>query len=715
MGLTLLAGLGLLGEQGARIGGLLFEPLGPGWVGFAAAAVFLLAPRARLRQRAGTTLTLAILLLLAWWPLRAWRESSVRTERKVVASIVGPEGSGRVERVAFLDLSDAKHRIPLGRIAGRSRDLTLEVAGYIRVPETGEYQFELRSGGPTTLSIGGKDLGVTRSFARARLNEGLHRIVIRYKPRTGRAFLDLAWDRPAFIEVLPAYYSIDSVPGRLDLSVIREWERRALVSLLVSLVWWGLVSIWIVRAGANKSLLVRSLYQRLGIVRVVDEVRGHPFAKPCLLVFGSAVLFLSAVWLAWSPSDRDHDFYRETSSEFMMQTVSIVDLRDQPLRSLWFLHIQPPMLDGIRVVAALLSSARLGEEELAREVDRTLRAVWLLFYGLLCALLCLWLCQTGTRGPAVGASLLFAAHPSSVFYAGFLDSTLLSALAITWFCYELWKIDGARSSLLRLGIATLTLFFTRSMFQWPFLVVLATSLALLRVPWRRLGVLVAAVGLVMGLHVSKQYWLFGTTSTSTFAGYNGCRSIGAPLGWDISDMERPLPDFPARSVARVLAREHKANGEYNFNQLHYLRISFGLWDRYQRTLLRRPFGEILAAYRNNVGIYLKPSSRYYIESPIVDRLYWRSLYERLFSGGVWIGLVLAAIGAWTSGASAQSVPRALGLVLPVLYIALVSVVFESGENMRFRFFVEPVVYVFVVSRFQQLARRFGLPSKDRQS
>jgi hypothetical protein len=49
--------------------------------------------------------------------------------------------------------------------------------------------------------------------------------------------------------------------------------------------------------------------------------------------------------------------------------------------------------------------------------------------------------------------------------------------------------------------------------------------------------------------------------------------------------------------------------------------------------------------------------------------------------------------------------RGLGLALPVLFVFAASVMFERGENMRFKFFVEPVLYVFIVSQLGTLARR----------
>ncbi|HJS74150.1 MAG TPA: hypothetical protein VJ921_07690, partial [Vicinamibacteria bacterium] len=217
---------------------------------------------------------------------------------------------------------------------------------------------------------------------------------------------------------------------------------------------------------------------------------------------------------------------------------------------------------------------------------------------------------------------------------------------------------------------------------------------------RRLARLVAVAGLVIGLHVLKQYWLFGTTSTSSFAGYNGCRSIGADVSWDTRDFEGRPPRMPPPGAARVLSRDAKINGEYNFNQLSYLRISYALMERYRTALTTQPVRRTLSAYRENLRLYLLPSSRYE-ESPLVARLPWRGLYEALTSGSVFVGLLLLSAATWSVGnRSSASIARGLALAIPVGYAALGSIVFESGENMRFRFFVEPVLYLFVASQLK---------------
>ena len=44
------------------------------------------------------------------------------------------------------------------------------------------------------------------------------------------------------------------------------------------------------------------------------------------------------------------------------------------------------------------------------------------------------------------------------------------------------------------------------------------------------------------------------------------------------------------------------------------------------------------------------------------------------------------------------------MVMPGLFIFLATVLFEKGENMRFKFFLEPVYYIFLASQFLVLCR-----------
>ena len=48
--------------------------------------------------------------------------------------------------------------------------------------------------------------------------------------------------------------------------------------------------------------------------------------------------------------------------------------------------------------------------------------------------------------------------------------------------------------------------------------------------------------------------------------------------------------------------------------------------------------------------------------------------------------------------------QGLGLMLPGLYVFLASVLLDKGENMRFKFFLEPVMFVLVVSQLYFVLR-----------
>ncbi len=701
--LTALAVLVRLGEQGSRIGELLCPELDAKWLAATALAIFLITPKTR-GSIPWASLAVHLAVLAVWGlSLRAWLGSPGGSDPTLASVSRSSDDRSDVERVVSLDLGNAAKHLPVRRLSGRNRDITLKISGFLRVVESGVHRFDVRTDGKADLTIDGEPLGPEKAGSTTvSLLPGLHPVEIEYERGSGPAFLRVDWNRPSFFELLPFHGYFSSSPTRLDPPTIRRMETLAVLSLLSSALWWTFCGLLVVRVGEGRAKLYQALSGAGRIDAGVAWVRNHSFLRPCLSVAIGSVLFLAVVLLSLLPRDRDHVFYRETSSEFMMQTVSVADLKQQPFRSLWFLHIQPPLLDAIRMVAAQLSSAS-EDEELVREVDGVIRLLWVLGHAALATLICLWLCRTTSPKFAVTASILFAAHPAGVFYATLLDSTLLSSLWFTWCCYELWRFYEGRGSVARLVVATLALFFTRSIFQWPFLLLMAGALLLLRARRREVTIFAAVVGVAASLYVGKQFALFGMTYTSSFAGYNGLRSISGDLTWDIKDMRRRIPQLPPPSAARVLSREAKVNGEYNFNQLHYLRISFGLMDRYKRTLLRNPALATLNAYRENLRLYLEPSSRYSANA-VVDGLPWRSLYDRLFSGTLWVFFAVSALGVWVFVTRGRRLGPGVGLALPVAYVILASILFESGENMRFRFFVEPVIYVFVLS---QLHRSIG--------
>jgi hypothetical protein len=241
---------------------------------------------------------------------------------------------------------------------------------------------------------------------------------------------------------------------------------------------------------------------------------------------------------------------------------------------------------------------------------------------------------------------------------------------------------------------------TRSVFQWPALVVVLTALLLARVPWRRIAVVAAVAGMVVLAFTTKQMVLFDLPYTSSFAGLNLCRSIGTcdPLTEEEVRAAREFLDHhPEGTAASVLSRTRTLAGD-NLNALPYLDEHKRQLLAYRKTMTHKTVGQLFGEYTTNFRLFLQPSSRY-TPHLIVDRLPWREEYDAVFSGRTLLLLLVASVAVWLAQHRRwPDILRGAGLAMVCGYIAAVSILFERGENQRFKFFVEPAVVVLVLSQ-----------------
>ena len=426
-------------------------------------------------------------------------------------------------------------------------------------------------------------------------------------------------------------------------------------------------------------------------------------------VFVAGLLLMGGLQARYLPFAYEETYFQEHSSEDMMQTVSLVDLRERPGEALLFLHIQPPLLDGLRALLARLWPG-LGKRALLVRVDRGLYLIWMLVYASMAVLVFRWLRHLlSSTWIAVLAALAFLVHPAAIFYATYLEGTLLTSFGILWLCYALWRIP-ARGATASLCATYLMLFFVRSIFQWPALLVLVAALLLRQAPRRSVLVFALSGTAVVGSFMLKQYLVFGSTATSSFAGSSCLQALGEvpEMGFS-ANVNTPLgPLFPRVSGGRypsVLTRETKIGGAHNFNHLADLRNERELARRCFRRLASDPLWSTLSAWSENVAIFFQPSSRYVTSHVIVDRLPWRGAYDWVFSGPRLVFLLATGAVLWIRRRTVGGIVRGLGLALPVVLVSAACVMFERDENMRYKFFVEPVLYVFLVAQAGALARR----------
>jgi hypothetical protein len=409
----------------------------------------------------------------------------------------------------------------------------------------------------------------------------------------------------------------------------------------------------------------------------------------------------------------DGMYFHPWSSETMMQTVSLKFLREAPIRTLLSIHIQPPAFDAVRAALAL-PLQDLSDEAAVRQVDLALYTLGAVILAMLVALVFRWLAEYSLAVACMG-TLLLLLHPASIFFATFLDSTLLSSFLVSGTYFLLWKIkNGQAIPIVSFSLLVLALFFTRSIFQWPAMLIFGLCLYLLGIRPRILGTFLVTTCLISGVYLAKQAYQFGLLSTTSFSGINLANSIGVGFETEmyttyldhIGDHASDDPSLPG-----VLTSRSKINGEPNFNNIAYLELNRRLLTRYGDALRSASFERLAGSYLENALIYFMPTSTY-SGHVIVDHLPWTRLYNAVFSAPVLPILLLVSFLIWAARAvKLRTIRKGVGVLLPALYILAVSIFSDKGENMRFKFWLEPIMVVFLMSQFHAVARQLRHASK----
>lgn len=691
--LALLALSGALASEGVRVGSAV-PPSPPVWALILAALLFRLARR---REgdgaRAWTWAALLVATLAGGLALDAWRQSTRDRDGALVARVTSPSDPAAETRVVGLTLRDLAAPRRLAERVGRRGDVALVADGFVTLPRSGGQRFELSCAGTCALAIDGHVVARASgeqapSRVDVALDAGPHALRLELTQPGPRARLALDWDGPARVDWRPLGALVGPAPvdpARLRAEARLTVARTAAAAILTTLAWLALACLvprliavaWAAGRAAGRAWWADALHRR------------------ALLAGGLAVVFL-VLLRAWAaPHALPGGYLHAWSSEYMMQTVSAADLRSEPLLSLLYLHIQPPLFDALRALL-VARHAELDGAALLQAVDADLYRCWGLASGAAVALVCAWLARLrGSVAGTLGAAL-FALHPAVIFYATFLDTTFVSAAGVLWLTYELWRAGAGRGSAARLLAALIALLLTRSIVQWPFVFVAAASLALVGAERRLAARALLPFALATALFVGKQYALFGLTITSSFGPDSFCKGLSE---FCLGTTPVAVPRLPPPGAASVLRRTEKLNGEYNYNQLAFLRRSFAQLAEYRALLAATPPPRLVGLMARNASIWLRPSSRHSAHA-LVDRLPWRAAFDFLWSGAALVALLVLSAAGWAWGArgSPAELRRGLGLALPVAYVAAVSIAFESGENMRYKFFVEPVLWVFVCAQ-----------------
>lgn len=431
-------------------------------------------------------------------------------------------------------------------------------------------------------------------------------------------------------------------------------------------------------------------------------------------------------------------------------------LTDRLLESLWFYHANPPMLNLL---------AGIGLKLFGEHADLFFSAVFHLL-GLLLATVVYALTRqlSSSRVAATVATALLVFSPSFVLYENWFMYSFPAAVLLSfaaWLLYRYVQTRRTPTAVAFFGVLALLLL-TRSLFHLAWMALIAGLLAIALWPSRRQVLLAAAAPLlVVALWYGKNYYYFGTFSSSTWMGLGLSNIALVPTREELRPLVEDGRLSPYALVSRyehvdylfrsqqlpptgvpVLDQVRKSGGQYNFNNQHIVVIN-RYYTQDAITVIRTfPFSYVVGLIISN-RLFFSPSSMnlyFTAENRAAAQPLERIFNPLLYGVGAQSGLLkqphfgfheervlevntsvpLIALWMLVLGYGYAQARRAVisrdpeqqptGLVIgfivvSALYLYAVGTAVELGENYRYRFLIEPLFMVLTATAATTLIRR----------
>jgi hypothetical protein len=458
---------------------------------------------------------------------------------------------------------------------------------------------------------------------------------------------------------------------------------------------------------------------------------GRLYLAPLLVGFG----------LARFAAEQAGVRFRPETMKFFAQLLDPLLLRERLLESLVHLHSQPPLYNLLTGVALKLSPSDPGQ---------LLGRVFLAASLITCLVLASALHRLGLgRWLASLLALAFVVSPPFLLYENWYFYPHLSLMLLTCAGYSLLRSDGRPSRWLTIGFWLLAgLVWLRSLFHPLYFVAVEAVVILLARPVERRRILLsAAVPLVLVLGLAlKNFALFGFFGTSSWGGNSFHRMFtetlerevltelverGAisplSLEWeferpevylevlDIEPRERGIPALD--TTRKTLAGQNPVNynhwvypiasREYMGNAMWLLKYHPDAYLRSLRWTARRFLDPVtdtiyLRANRNAIPNFVRAAED-------VER---SAIYRGVMLAGL-VYALLALVRPGTARAERLFLAFAVGTIL---WVAAGSILFEYGENNRFRYQILSLGLMLVAYLGRDLvwwlSRRWGRPPAE---
>ena len=415
------------------------------------------------------------------------------------------------------------------------------------------------------------------------------------------------------------------------------------------------------------------------------------------------------------------------------------DLKQRLLRTLWDFHAFPP---GMNLLSGFLL-------KLAPEHTATLARLVFEASGLV-LVLSLYYLSRALAVPerlALGAALVFSLLPQTLFLEHLYLYDYPAAALLTLFVALLHRalLRPSRGGFFALFLVAAVLVVLRSAFHlmW-FALVLVCLLAVVPKTARR-SVLVGALApalLSLALYV-KNWARFGVFGATSWGGANVAAVTTARLGpevrrqWVNEGRLSPYAELSVFSPPRAYLRffdgseserypelgalERPSLGSPNFNHWFFLVVNPARAADARRYLAERPFDYVSTVFGRNLKQFFGPTTRWhpYDHTPSSPHRAHRALlggYERAYDGlvhgfpfspvGLYVFLPLLLVASArrvvtslrTRSKRARTEALVLGfVVVQIVFVMAVSVAFTYGECSRYRFLIEPLIWLLLVS------------------
>ena len=186
-------------------------------------------------------------LLLYWWA-----DVSKAPSRLVAAVRREARAEDRPDRQILIDEINVADRRALRTLTGFRRHVRLTVDGFVHLPSTGGYRFEIRCDDYCALKIGTRVIGRgSAELIDAWLEAGTYPFRVSYQQGSGPALVSLEWNRPRFVELLPMRKLVSGRQELLSSNRLRVSAIHVAALILLSTCWWMFFAVGLARAASS--------------------------------------------------------------------------------------------------------------------------------------------------------------------------------------------------------------------------------------------------------------------------------------------------------------------------------------------------------------------------------------------------------------------------------------------------------------------------------